>query len=678
MFSTGQPREDWDHPMTTAERVSGEQVDPSPPDTRRQPRESLPLLVAVVAVIVPVLVATVRGASQGWIPTGDDGYTALRAWDVFSAHPPLRGSISSLSGAVGRNIFHPGTLQYDVLAVPMRLFGRGWGVAIGIALTKVLSIVGIAWLLRRRLGVVPATIAVAAVGLLVLSMGSERLYDPWHTHAGLLPFALFLVAVWCVVAGDPVALVPMVIAGSYVTQSHLSFAVPVAGVVAFAVVAVAFRLWHWRRDPAEAERWPERRGRALRWAAITVAVTVVSWAQPLWQQVTNPRRGNLVELVRASTVDLPKPALADVTRAYGGTVALPPWWLPPSFGSPAFAPDGSGPPLLLASAGLVSLVALLTVLGRRAWQRGAIPIAAGAAVSVAALVVGAVTLWRLPVLVGLTVFYLRWMWPLAMVVWTVVVVAFVDEWQQRRPGRSGRVWVARGAATVAVVAGLAALPTVNNTPPNPDWTVVAVDSLASQVIEATEGEETVVVSLQIDWPTIFTGPPLLGELQQAGVPLRIGDPVTLAQAGNHYRPRPGESGVELMVRGGAVDPQEGESVVASWSGLTAAEAAELDRLGDRIAEVIADDGLMLAPDAEASFDELDMTADLAALRDAPADPDELLAGPSLWQAVVGGPSEYAGHPLVDEEPFGSGVLERWAELAEKHELAQVAVYALPE
>jgi hypothetical protein len=133
-----------------------------------------------------------------------------------------------------------------------------------------------------------------------------------------------------------------------------------------------------------------------------------------------------------------------------------------------------------------------------------------------------------------------------------------------------------------------------------------------------------------------------------------------------------------MVRGGAVDPREGESVVASWSGLTSAEAAKLDRLGDRIAEVIADDGLMLAPDAEASFDELDMTADLDALRDASADPDELLAGPSLWQAVVGGPAEYAGHPLVDEAPFGSGVLERWAGLAEKHELAQVAVYALPE
>ena len=64
------------------------------------------------------------------------------------------------------------------------------------------------------------------------------LYDPWSQYAPLLPFALFVVAVWCAVAGDLVALPIMVVAGSYALQTHLSYSLLVPGLAGFALVAV--------------------------------------------------------------------------------------------------------------------------------------------------------------------------------------------------------------------------------------------------------------------------------------------------------------------------------------------------------------------------------------------------------------------------------------------------------
>jgi len=503
----------------------------------------------------------VRAASGGWIPTGDDGYTALRAWDTLSAHPPLRGSISSLSWQLGYDIYHPGTLQYDVLAIPVRLAGRGWGTALGIALTKVAAVVTIAWLMRRRFGPPVAVLAVAAVATLEWSMGSERLFDPWHAYAGMVPYALLMVAVWSIAAGDPAGLVPMVLAGSYVTSAHLSFVVPVGGLMAFAAVVCVLRLRRLRRGPD----WPRQRARALRWGALTGVVTLACWARPLWQQFRGPDRGNLVALAGASrSVDLPTMSFGDVVGVFGGTVALPPWWLPPSFGSPAMNSAGSTRPVLWAAAGLVALVALLGVLGWRAWRRGATAIVAGVGMSLVALAFGVVTATRIPVHLGLPDFYTRWMWPLATVVWLVVAVALLDELRTVRP----QAWMLRHLAVVgafvAVVAGAFTLPTVDNAPPNPAWSIDATKALADDVIAAADGRP-VVVSITIEWPTIYTGPSLLGELQDAGVPFRLADDYLVAQAGDHYRPRPEEDALHLDVRGGRPHPWPGETVVATWT-----------------------------------------------------------------------------------------------------------------
>ena len=96
------------------------------------------------------------------------------------------------------------------------------------------------------------------------------------------------------------------------------------------------------------------------------------WAQPLVEQLVADRdgEGNLTALVRSRNAPAPTPGLGHSVRALGGTLAVPPAWLPPSYGSPSFHLDGSGRPTWLAATGLLALTLALVVLGIRARRRG--------------------------------------------------------------------------------------------------------------------------------------------------------------------------------------------------------------------------------------------------------------------------------------------------------------------
>jgi hypothetical protein len=273
--------------VVTADAATLEQDASTPAPPPREPRTRRYLfLAATLAAVVPVVVAGVRAALRGWTPTGDDSYSALRAWDVFSTNPPLLGTWSSAALFTEHNINHPGPLQFDLLAVPVRLLGHGAGTAVGIALVNAVAVGLIGWLVHRRAGVAGATVALGFGALLTWSMGSEMLYSPWSQHAPILPFGLCLVAVWCAVAGDWAALPIMVVAGNYSLQTHLSYSILVPGLLAFALGAVAWRvLRRRRRDP---DGWPDLRRRTLRWGAVTVGAQLVVGLQPLVEQITAP------------------------------------------------------------------------------------------------------------------------------------------------------------------------------------------------------------------------------------------------------------------------------------------------------------------------------------------------------------------------------------------------------
>jgi len=48
----------------------------------------LPWLAAGLAAAIPVISATVNAVRAGWVPAGDDGIIATRAWDVLTSHTP--------------------------------------------------------------------------------------------------------------------------------------------------------------------------------------------------------------------------------------------------------------------------------------------------------------------------------------------------------------------------------------------------------------------------------------------------------------------------------------------------------------------------------------------------------------------------------------------------------------
>ena len=62
----------------------------------------------------------------------------IRARDVFTTHHPCLGTASStaLDQAHVVRLNHAGPLMFGVLALPVRLFGGGAGVAIGVGLVN--------------------------------------------------------------------------------------------------------------------------------------------------------------------------------------------------------------------------------------------------------------------------------------------------------------------------------------------------------------------------------------------------------------------------------------------------------------------------------------------------------------------------------------------------------------
>jgi hypothetical protein len=106
----------------------------------------------------------------------------------------------------GHQIHFPGAIQLYLLAAPVHLLGNTWGPLIGMAAINSAWILFAGWLLARRLGTAEALLGIGFLTMLVWSVGSELLVDATPMNMLAIPFALFLIAVWCVADGDLVAL----------------------------------------------------------------------------------------------------------------------------------------------------------------------------------------------------------------------------------------------------------------------------------------------------------------------------------------------------------------------------------------------------------------------------------------------------------------------------------------
>jgi hypothetical protein len=236
----------------------------------------------VAAVVAPIVVAALRAAASGWVPTGDDAYFTVRSRDVLTTHHPLLGAWSSGSVDLVNPINNLGPMQLDLLAPFTRWWPMG-GTAIGVACVNVGAVVVIAWLVLRIKGPTAVLPSMVAVGLLAWTMGSEMLITPRQHQYLLLPYLCLLVATWAVAVGDRWAMVVAVVAGSLVAQTHLSYPILVAAMAAVMLVGQVVA------RSAAVSRRP---------LLVAAAVGVVLWSQTLFEQIF--RSGNLSDVLFGS------------------------------------------------------------------------------------------------------------------------------------------------------------------------------------------------------------------------------------------------------------------------------------------------------------------------------------------------------------------------------------------
>jgi hypothetical protein len=388
---------------------------------------------AVLVVCLPIAWASVRAAAGRWVPSGDDAYFTVRSRDVLTVHHPLLGAWSSGSTELVKPINNLGPIQLDLLAPFTRWTPMG-GTAIGVACSNIAAVATIAWLVHRLLGRTAVPAAMAAVGLVAWTMGSEMLITPRQHQFLVLPFFCLLVAAWSVAAGDRWAIVPAVAAGSLVAQTHLSYPVLVAVLV---LAMVTGQLVACRRGEARGGSRP---------FVVSGVLAVVLWAQTLVDQVFG--LGNLGDVLFGSG-DADRAGFRSGARIVAGILVSPDAVLRPGFRNHDLAIRLAGPAqsLVLWSAVLAAVVFVASGWRRRAWRT-----TSGGLIAVVAVLAGVLDATLLPVTkFGLTIMNYRWLWSLGGFLLLLALVSASRAFDHRRPAQLA--WVG-----LCVVPALANLP----------------------------------------------------------------------------------------------------------------------------------------------------------------------------------------------------------------------------
>ena len=517
-------------PMATdvLEEIGGHREVTGGPDVAARSRR---LLIAVlVAVNLPVLVATVRALAAGWQPLGDNGILLVRARDVGTSHHPLLGSWTSASLVLDQDVNNPGPLYFDAIAPTVKLLGPWVGAAVGVMLLN-MAASSLAVVAARRISGAESMVAVAvAIAGLQFAMGSELLFDMWQPNALVLPFLAFLVVATVLATGD-LAMAPWVVGlGSVIVQTHMSHA---ALVVALTFAGAVLCILSVRRGPA-----PPSWRRPLMW---TVAVAVLAWVQPLVEQFTGRGEGNLSRIAGAATAgDAAAIGWSRATRLTVEIAAMGPWFTRTSYASavPPTAPDAPVSGIVgigLATAVLAAILVGLAIAAVWAARRGRGGTSTMITMAGVALTAAYVALATSPVnYIALAIHQMRWLWPIAAFLTAAgLTTAFTALRSLPRVHRGALI---AGAAAAAVVA-VANLPTHTSDAPGPTDTAEYLETgqdLMSQ-LGKLEDRGTVLY----DASTLIFAEPFSGltfaELQDRGIPFVFTDEGFVRQFGEGRR-----------------------------------------------------------------------------------------------------------------------------------------------
>ncbi len=561
-------------------------------------------VTVVLLAVLPLVAAVIRALVGHWIPVGENATMAIRARDVLTANHPWLGTMSSASLTSAESVNHPGPLLFDLLAVPVRVFGSGAGLVIGVFavnLAAMLVAARAAFVVGGRRFLVWTMVGAAALSW---SLGSALLIDPWNPHVVLLSFYALLVCAAAVGAGQMRWLAWMVFFGSVTLQTHVSY---IAVIPAVFAAALALFAWGRHRRVVSAE-WR----RPVVVAGLWVAVL---WAQPLAQQCFGSGPGNLTALVRAGTGGQPRVGLGLAARLVATVVAEPPAWARTSFAdsltdfrlfdqqgvplpAPAWLPGTAAALALLAGVVLVLVAALVWTLRRRRWVA-----AAPLAVSLACLLAVWYSTSAIPAGgYGVAPHQLRFLWPLS-VFWMVAVGHAATASMSAVP--VSRMRLVQGLIGVVLVT-LAVAGSGRYEPPvgvaRAPGSMATVRDVVAQVDRATL--PPVVVDLEGLWIGEPFTIPILDVLTAKGAAVYV--PASAGGQFGHRRVVSPSVGDRLFLRAGAaalVCPQGAVRVALSTPGPSGRDDEFLLDY-HRVVEIAGNLAVALEPEALATVSEL--------------------------------------------------------------------------
>jgi hypothetical protein len=629
---------------------------------RRFERVDAFVALAIAVPAIPIIVAVTRAIARGWIPIGDQALLEIRARDVLTTHHPLLGTASSAAlgptGVVPLN--HPGPLMFDVLALPVRAFGSGAGIAVGIGgINLAAAVIGTLFAFRcgGRAGGALAALSFAGLGW---AAGSESLYDPYNPTAAMLPCLACLFLAWCVVDVDATALLWLIGVSSFVVQlnnSYLLFLTPL--VVAVCCIYVV----------------RSRRDQRTDLGTVTLRagiVFVVLWSQPLVEQLLHGRDGNLALMIRATKVLGSNPGTRLGTQIAAATLTLPPWWGRSRFdGIRLFSPV---PQVLLAAASLAAAVAVCVigwVWARRNQQRDVLAAMTVAALSIAIAWVATIRSPMSPFF-GVSSDYVRWLWPAGVFLWFAIgltlwrfVVSTAPVVSTHRVGHLG------AAAAIAAIAAVSLANVPSHTSLRGQRELDQRLETATELVDAASDRVGAGPVLYRPPPgyDVF-GVPLLSRMQSRGIGFMVDDPVLVRQFGEQRRYN-GEQLAELHVVTGieAVEAASDPATIALVSDLSADERAELQAASIAIESWLFDGQITLSD------------AGRSALESGFGDPWlEQLAGPELDATTVSRSISLAAavqSGFIDADAEKLTTLRRFADLRQSVEGGTAAVLLVP-
>lgn len=351
-----------------------------------------PVVVAIVAVVLPVVVTLVAVSGRPWFATGDYAHTELLV-RAIPDHPPLVGVAARVASADGQGSTPGPSMAYLLYPAYTVLGSSGLSLLWSNGLLHVAGIVAAVLLARRNGGIAAALLLAGTLALMTRALVPDFFVQPWNVWLPLYAFVVFVMLVWGLARGDVVLLPWAVLVGSHCVQTHVSYTVLVTGLLG-AVLVWLFVLA--LRTELVAL------GRLLVFVAVGAVLFVLAWLPPLVEQL-RPGTGNMTKLVEEfGSPSQPYVGLRAALKAIAGELnLLGPWIVGPGK-EPADAPN------LL---GFVAYVALVAGGVRAAWRRRDREVLTLQAVLGVLLVLAVFSVSR--VFGTFFEYTIRWLWPVA-------------------------------------------------------------------------------------------------------------------------------------------------------------------------------------------------------------------------------------------------------------------------